>query len=233
MSLLDELRKSSGWDDDFGDEDQLPISSRKGFDLPKNIKRKTTRGKIKENKSQPAYKGSSKERLSVDNFVGDTFKSATISAVGKVARFAWSFMFRGTLYGALIGASIADIFGGAVALALIFTNPSEFVGINVGTGIISAGLSMFTSGIQIFFMVSWTEKGTKQLSREEKIYMAIISIVDTLFDMTVPFWWTYGETPLNMVLVGKPFMFYLAVILFAMVCLFSERFMLKVASYKK
>ena len=166
------------------------------------------------------------------DFSGDNFKSATIGSVGKVARWVWSIMVRGTLYGALLGASIADIFGGAVALALIFTNPSEFAGISVSSGIVATGMSMFTSGIQIFFLVTWTERGTRKLSMGEKIYMAIISLVDTLFDMTVPFWWTYGETPLNMSLDGKPFMFYLAVVLFAMICLVSERFMLKVANYK-
>lgn len=233
MSLLDELRNKSWGDDGFDDEDELPISQSQNFRLPKNVTRKATaRPASSKRRVKPVSTASTNTRLSTDNFVGDQFKSASISAVGKVARWVWSVMVRGTLYGALLGASIADIFGGAVALALIFTNPSEFVGMSISSGIIATGMSMFTSGIQIYFLVSWTEKGNKKLSREEKIYMAGISLIDTIFDMTVPFWWTYGETPLNMVFSGKPLMFYLAVILFAMICLFSERFMLKVANYK-
>ena len=236
MSLLDELRNKGWGDNGFDDEDELPISQSQNFRLPQNITRKTTaRPASSKRRNKPvstASTASTNRGFSTENFAGDKFKSATINAVGKVARWVWSVMVRGTLYGALLGASIADIFGGAVALALIFTNPSEFAGISIGSGIVATGMSMFTSGIQIFFLVTWTEKGTKQLSREEKIYMSAISLIDTLFDMTVPFWWTYGETPLNMNFVGKAPMFYLAVILFAMICLVSERFMLKVANYK-
>ena len=131
-------------------------------------------------------------------FFGSDFQEKTLSGIGKVGRFAWSVMVRIGLYGMLIGASVADIMGGAIALGLIFTNQSQLSGITLTSGIVAIGLSMFTSGVQILLMILWSRGGSKKLTLQEKSAMFGIMIADTIFDITVPFWWAYGETPLTM-----------------------------------
>lgn len=164
------------------------------------------------------------------NAFGSNFEKETLKSVSSVGKFAWVFSSRMALYGLVLGASLADIAGGAVALSLIFTNPIQFTWFNIGAVALATALSMATSGIQVLLLLEWTSYGIKKMNLIQSVVMFGIMIADTLLDMTVPYYLApYHETPLTIQWLGKPAMFYVASFIFTMFCFGSERILLWVA----